>query len=136
MPVVFILHRYCRRRITLQSRLGAEGYHTLAMKDAGEALQTLNCVRPDLLVVDVRAVSPDALRLLTTLRNHPVYNELPVLFIGAGLSESHQLRDSVRPGRILLDGHSLDDLVSSVRSYVAPVAQGRRWSAWMPVEGN
>jgi hypothetical protein len=56
VPIVFVVDRVLPRRTSLQSRLTGEGYHTLAMTDADEALQTLGCVRADLLVVDVHAV--------------------------------------------------------------------------------
>src|SRR5687767_12535328 len=86
VPIVFVVDRHSPRRASLQSRLVEEGYHTLAMTDADETLQTLGCVRANLLVVDARAVSDGAERFLTALRSNPTYAQLPVLFVGAGLT--------------------------------------------------
>jgi DNA-binding response OmpR family regulator len=123
MPIVFVLDCRSPRGDSIQTRLTDEGYHTLAMHDADEAMQTLHCVRADLLVVDVHAVKPDAQRFLTSLRSNPTYCQLPILFVGAGLAECRQLKPSVRPGGIMMEGQTLDDVMLNVRSYVAPLSE-------------
>ena len=123
VPIVFVVDRHSPRRASLQSRLVEEGYHTLAMQDADETLQTLGCVRADLLVVDARAVSDGAERFLTALRSNPTYAQLPVLFVGAGLTECLRLRPAARPGGVLMEDQPLDDVLLNVRSFVAPLME-------------
>ena len=123
MPIVFVLNRSNSRRSSLEDRLVGEGYHTLAMKNADEAIQTLNCVRADLLVVDLNAVSHDAERFLANLRSNPTYRQLPIIFVGAGLADCRQLKPALRPGGILMEGQSMDDVMLNVRSFVAPLTE-------------
>jgi hypothetical protein len=43
--------------------------------------------------------------------------------VGAGLADCRQLKPAVRPGGILMEGRSLEDLMLNVRSYVAPLTE-------------
>jgi DNA-binding response OmpR family regulator len=120
MPIIFVLDHSASPGSGLQKRLREEGYNTLSVRDVGEALETLQCVRADLLVVDVGAARADAERLLKSLRNDPTYKRMPIVFIGAGPEECQHLKPTVGPGSILLRHQTLDDVVLNVRAYVAP----------------
>jgi len=108
---------------TLELRLIQEGYHTLKMSGADEALQTMLCIRPDLLVADVRALKTDAHRFLNAVRNDPVYSRLPVLLLGADMTDSRRLKSALRTGAILALDQSVEDVMTSAHSYLAPLGE-------------
>lgn len=83
MPVILIVSDSRRDDTPVQARLRAEGYHTLSVNDAASALDTLNCIRADVLVVDMASIDKRTIALLERLRDHREYKEMPVFFVGA-----------------------------------------------------
>jgi hypothetical protein len=90
MPVIFVLEEAGGVPSSLISRLVDEGYHTLSLRDANETLSTLQCVRPNLLIIDATHghAGQDAAGLLDSLRQDPTYGSLPVLVVGDGAATS------------------------------------------------
>lgn len=99
--------------------MSEQGYHTLEISDADEALQTLHCVRADLLVLDAQHLCDQTQRLLRALRDDPGYRDTPVLIVGATRDECQTLKPSVRPGAVILKDEPFEDVLRNVRSYVA-----------------
>lgn len=107
----------------LYSRLIEQGYHTLEMSNVEEALETLHCVRADLVLVDAKKLHTDARRLIDALREDPIYRDLPIVVFGANLHECRALRPTVRPGAVLMRDEPLEDVLRNVHSYVAPLSE-------------
>lgn len=117
MPAVFVIDRSATEPSPLVQGLIIAGYHTLCLADCHTALETLQCVRPDLIVIDVAAMSVDAaVGLLNVLGANVV---VPVLVVGATLSDCDALDGLLKRGEILPAMCSTpEDVVARVRRYV------------------
>lgn len=121
MPAVFVIDRSATEPSPLVQGLIIAGYHTLCLADCNTALETLQCVRPDLIVIDVAAMSVDAAVGLLHVLGASVDAKaaVPVLVVGATLSDCRALGGLLKRGEILPAMRSTpEDVVARVRRYV------------------
>jgi DNA-binding response OmpR family regulator len=145
MAVVFVLDHSCDIPSALVQRLSREGFHTLHLADCDAALATLHCVRPDLIVVDAAAMplaAAEALLRLLGRVGERTSTKVPVLVVGAAMSDYHVLASELVRGEILPAPYaSTDDVLERVRHYVEPnrptsssspaaAAAAKRGDAW------
>jgi CheY-like chemotaxis protein len=126
VPIIFVMDQSQGSPSSLLQRLIHEGYHTLSLRNVREALGTLRCIRPDLLIVDAAdGVMTAAADVLKALRKEPAYETLPVLLLGAGPTGYGDLKQSLANGdgdRYLYTTSSPDAVISHVRSFLEPLA--------------
>ena len=70
--------------------LNTEGYTVLAARDASEALERLEIVIPDGILLDAQMPGMDGFELCRTLKATPHWAHVPVIFM-TGLSETEQI---------------------------------------------
>lgn len=123
MGVVFVLDRSDRAPSPLVQRLIGEGYHTLSLDDCQTALETLRCVVPELIIVDVRARSLAAAEgLLKALaRRDGSGPSVPVMIVGATMDDYRVLAARLKSGEIVPAAcASPDEVVRRVGRYSVP----------------
>jgi CheY-like chemotaxis protein len=80
------------RRVVSNIIKGA-GWKAIAAKDGMEALEILHSIAPpDLILLDVEMPRMDGYELLSTLRAHEAYRNLPVIMVTSRASEKHRRR--------------------------------------------
>ena len=83
----------------LSDALSAEGYTVLAARDAEEALQRLEIVIPDGILLDALMPGMDGFELCRTLKANPHWVHIPVVFM-TGLSETEQILKGFASGGV------------------------------------
>jgi serine/threonine-protein kinase len=73
-------------RMAVESVLKAEGHRVLDAESGQEALEVLEQLRPDLLVLDVRMPGMDGFQLCATIRARPDLRRIPIIFVSAACS--------------------------------------------------
>lgn len=79
--------------------LSAEGYAVLAARDAEEALQRLEMVMPDGILLDAVMPGMDGFTLCRRLKATAHWSHIPVVFM-TGLSETEQILDGFASGGV------------------------------------
>jgi DNA-binding response OmpR family regulator len=70
----------------LQIRLDVAGYHPIGVRDGAAAIELLQNVRPDALVVDMNLPERDGFEVLKALNGHRQRVPTPALIMGRNLS--------------------------------------------------
>ena len=83
----------------LSDALSAEGYSVLAARDAQEALQRLEIVIPDGILLDALMPGMDGFELCRNLKANPHWVHIPVVFM-TGLSETEQILKGFASGGV------------------------------------
>ena len=128
MPAIFIIDGSSKEPSPLVQRLIRSGYHVLCLTGGKTAMETLRCIRPDLMIVDVAAMGIHAAvgTLRTLARTKAERSPVPVLLIGAKPLDHPALDGLIERGEIIPARRSTpDDVLKSVRRYIRP-APGRR----------
>lgn len=79
--------------------LAAEGYAVLAARDAQEALERLEIVIPDGILLDAVMPGMDGFELCQTLKANPHWAHIPVVFM-TGLSDTEQILKGFTSGGV------------------------------------
>lgn len=79
--------------------LAAEGYAVLAARDAQEALERLEIVIPDGILLDAVMPDMDGFELCRTLKANPHWAHIPVVFM-TGLSDTEQILKGFASGGV------------------------------------
>ena len=128
MSAVFVIDHSSKDPSPLVQRLIARGYHTLCLSDCQTALETLRCVRPQLVIVDVAARSRAAAEgLLKVLARDSASAPavVPLMIVGATPDDCRALAPLLMDGEIVPAAcSSLEEVVRRVGRYEAP-----RWPA-------
>lgn len=79
----------------LKEILSFEGYEVVTKSDGVEALDTVEKVHPDLILLDVMLNDIDGREICRALKNHRSFNGIPVIM----LSATHDLIETInQPG--------------------------------------
>ncbi|MBK7858563.1 MAG: response regulator [Archangiaceae bacterium] len=73
-------------RMAVEGVLKAEGHRVLDAESGAEALEVLEQMRPDLLVLDVRMPGMDGFQLCSQIRARPELRKIPIIFVSAACS--------------------------------------------------
>lgn len=99
-----------------------EGYRAIHVTRPTEALQTLQQVKPDLLVLDVGLPGMSGIELYDRLRQDERLRSVPVIFETA-LSREHALEFRSRGIRkVLQKPFDLNQLIADVKELAPPIA--------------
>lgn len=69
--------------------LEAEGYQTSFASSGKEALQRLNVLHPNLILLDLMMPDLNGLEVCEIIRNNPQWQDIPVIFLTASQEEHH-----------------------------------------------
>lgn len=83
MHKVLIVDDYAVTQRVLGHILQRHGYITYTAINGIEALEVLDEIRVDLLILDIAMPEMDGLTLLKTLRTDPQYDDLPIIMLTA-----------------------------------------------------
>jgi CheY-like chemotaxis protein len=96
------------------------GYSAVAVGSAGEALDALGRIDPDLLVCDIRMPEMSGLELYDRIRADPRFRSLPVVFeTGAGRENAAALRER-GIATFIKKPFDIDEVVRFVKRLVPP----------------
>jgi putative two-component system response regulator len=82
-PTILVVEDDPRIRDLLSGLLGALGYRLVMAASAEQALDTLNVVRPDLVLTDVHLGAMSGIELCARLKGDPGYELMPVVILTA-----------------------------------------------------
>lgn len=136
MPAVFVIDRSATEPSPLVQRLICEGYHVLCLADCRTALETLRCVRPALMLVDVAARSRAAAQgLLQILSRTGIPRpRVPVMVVGATADDYRALVGLMADGEIVPGASSSpEEVARRVGRYLAPNWPPRPWLTGSPL---
>jgi two-component system response regulator MprA len=104
-------------RTSLEVALNLEGYRVRTAEGGQAALESLESVSADLVVLDISMPDLDGWETIRRLRGNPSSAALPVVALSGDQLEAHQLR---RAGfnAYLSKGSSLDQFLCTVRSAI------------------
>jgi len=118
MPVIFVVEGKCTAQPSVSQVLSSEGYFVLPLTSTTEALQTLACVRPNLVVVDDRGARAAAASLRAALGD--AAHQVPVMVVHHDAIEDHSICEPVQARQNGADTLA-DLLLARVRRHVDPM---------------
>ncbi len=67
----------------LRETLSEEGYDVTAVNGTSDILSLLNCVKPNLMLIDYRLRGASGKDICRSVKNHPIYQKLPIIMLSA-----------------------------------------------------
>ena len=90
VPVVMVVDDSLTVRKITGRLLTREGYQVLAAKDGVDALQQLQDVRPDVMLVDIEMPRMDGFELTRNVRAAPDTKDIPIIMITSRTADKHR----------------------------------------------
>jgi two-component system, OmpR family, alkaline phosphatase synthesis response regulator PhoP len=72
--------------------LTKEGYETYSVKNGIEALDKINAIKPDLVILDIMMPKMNGVEVCQTLRAKPEFNDTLIIFLTALSDEASQIK--------------------------------------------
>ncbi len=72
--------------------LERQGYDVVTAKDGVDAIEQLENVRPDLMLLDIEMPRMDGFEVTNLVRHHDIHRELPIIMITSRTGEKHRER--------------------------------------------
>lgn len=72
--------------------LERHGYDVVTAKDGVDAMEKLETVRPDLMLLDIEMPRMDGFEVTTLVRRHEIHHNLPIIMITSRTGEKHRER--------------------------------------------
>lgn len=72
---------------SLSFLLRREGFQVTSVLDGGQAIESIDTDRPDLLILDVMLPGVDGFEILRTIRSKPDIKDLPVVMLTARMQQ-------------------------------------------------
>nr|WP_180120543.1 Hpt domain-containing protein [Acinetobacter sp. YH12086] len=72
--------------------LERQGYDIVTAKDGVDAIEQLENVRPDLMLLDIEMPRMDGFEVTNLVRHHDIHRELPIIMITSRTGEKHRER--------------------------------------------
>ncbi|NWK74762.1 Hpt domain-containing protein [Acinetobacter sp. SwsAc6] len=72
--------------------LERQGYDIITAKDGVDAIEQLENVRPDLMLLDIEMPRMDGFEVTNLVRHHDIHKELPIIMITSRTGEKHRER--------------------------------------------
>ena len=120
MKTIFVVDDAVSSRRPMERLLQAEGYETRGVNNGLEALEALQTVKPDLILLDLAMPVMDGFELLGLLHETPRLADVPVIVVsGESSAESlAQVRDLGARDVFFKTRFTVDDLFASIRRQV------------------
>jgi CheY-like chemotaxis protein len=121
-------------RDVLVDLLSEQGYAVFAVADGGPALDVLDRIAVDLVLLDIVLKTVHGFEVLARLWSEPVLARIPVLIVsGFGTSLEPALRHKVRD--VIQKPLAFPSFLATVQRTIAPPATGRQEHASFVVAG-
>ena len=72
--------------------LERHGYDVVTAKDGVDAIEQIEHIKPDVMLLDIEMPRMDGFEVTNTLRHHTVYRDLPIIMITSRTGEKHRER--------------------------------------------
>jgi chemosensory pili system protein ChpA (sensor histidine kinase/response regulator) len=72
--------------------LERQGYDVVTAKDGVDAMEQLENVKPDLMLLDIEMPRMDGFEVTNLIRHHEVHKQLPIIMITSRTGEKHRER--------------------------------------------
>ncbi|MEB3754852.1 Hpt domain-containing protein [Acinetobacter sp. MD2(2019)] len=79
------------RKVTTRL-LERQGYDVVTAKDGMDAIEQIEHIKPDLMLLDIEMPRMDGFEVTNILRHHVVYHDLPIIMITSRTGEKHRER--------------------------------------------
>jgi two-component system cell cycle response regulator DivK len=117
--VILYIEDNIDNRTLIRRILTAEGYDLKEAGNAGEALQTLSLMRPDLILMDINMPDVDGYTLTTQIRGMSGFESVPIVALTANVMRGDRER-SLEAG---CDGYiqkpiDIDSLPQQIERYL------------------
>ena len=95
-PVILVVEDNDDNRQLVLKVLGRRGYEVVGVVDGNEALERLNDINPDLILMDVILPDMGGADVIKTLKTYPEFKATPVLFITAMVKPEEERRGALK----------------------------------------
>lgn len=100
--------------------LERQGYDVITAKDGVDAMEQLETVRPDLMLLDIEMPRMDGFEVTNLVRHHELHQHLPIIMITSRTGEKHRDRAlSLGVNQYMGKPFQEDDLVKNVALLLA-----------------
>lgn len=111
-------------RRLLQETLGVEGYQTVMILNAEDAVQFVLREIPQLIILDVMVPAVDGYEVIRHLRDHPKIMHIPIIVLSAYSSLSEKVRAyELGVDSYITKPYNPDELLAHVRRHLSRVEQ-------------
>lgn len=90
VPTVMVVDDSLTMRKVISRLLTREGYHALAAKDGVDALQQLESVQPDVILLDIEMPRMDGFELARAIRGDARTTHIPLIVISSRTADKHR----------------------------------------------
>lgn len=90
LPTVMVVDDSLTMRKVISRLLTREGYHPLAAKDGVDALQQLESVLPEVILLDIEMPRMDGFELSRAVRGNPRTAHIPLIVISSRTADKHR----------------------------------------------
>ena len=110
-------------RMAVESVLKGEGHRVMDAESGLEALEVLDQMRPDVIVLDVRMPGMDGFELCEKIRGKPEFRRIPIIFLSAACSIEERSRGlQVGGDDFLRKPFEPEELASRVKAHLQRAA--------------
>ncbi|MEY3866779.1 MAG: hypothetical protein RLZZ338_670 [Cyanobacteriota bacterium] len=88
-PTILIVDDNIENIQFLELLLESQGYSVACALNAEEALQRLDAIQPDLILLDLFMPYVNGLELCKQIKTNPLYQEIPIIFLTVSSDEEH-----------------------------------------------
>ncbi|MBF2029308.1 MAG: response regulator [Oscillatoriales cyanobacterium C42_A2020_001] len=68
-------------RLLMCDYLRYHGYHVVSLVDGEDFFETLDCVQPNIILLDLKLRETSGFHLLKKLQDHPIFQKIPVIVV-------------------------------------------------------
>ncbi|HSI94482.1 MAG: response regulator, partial [Methylophilaceae bacterium] len=90
LPIIMVVDDSLTMRKVISRLLTREGYHPLAAKDGVDALQQLESVLPEVILLDIEMPRMDGFELSRAVRGNPRTAHIPLIVISSRTADKHR----------------------------------------------
>jgi len=90
LPIIMVVDDSLTMRKVISRLLTREGYHPLAAKDGLDALQQLESVLPEVILLDIEMPRMDGFELARAVRSNPRTAHIPLVVISSRTADKHR----------------------------------------------
>jgi DNA-binding response OmpR family regulator len=113
MPKILIVDDDDKVTTLLGRFLAATGYHVTAVNDSSKAIETVNKIRPDLIILDIMMPYPDGFTLCKMIRAESKFSKTPILIVTA-LDNSNSKAATFGANDYLTKPFNLDEIALKI----------------------
>ena len=122
IPTIVLVEDEDQQRESLTMLLEAEGYRVHGLSSAECALQELSGIQPTLFISDVKLTGLDGFIFFNEVRNQPVYQNIPFVFISA-YNDMKAIEIIKMQNKVdyITKPYNLEDFIAVIKKYLPSV---------------